>query len=182
MQRKAVFGAVLGAVLLAGCQTMGATGPGVASAENPDCPRTAVSPIIPQDWCLPNGVACGISVQVIADGAGGCMVVVGTDRLRMRPNPPGFNGRTEIFWWLAGSNAWEFRAEPASAPFSAPVIFKTTGASGQFTPSVVRPGGVIVHLHNANTDRTSYQYKIRVFKKGTNTSIESPDPAIVNDN
>ena len=56
------------------------------------------------------------------------------------------------------------------------------GASAQFRSSHATEGGRFAWIRNLNTNKTEYQYQIRVYKRGTNTFIQSPDPAILNDN
>lgn len=163
------------AVALSGCQTPLSV---TSQAANADCPASAPVPI-PEVVCLQGGAACGIAVQMVSDGSGGCRVFVGTEVLRMRRNPVNPGAATEIFWWLAASDKWELRAEPS--PFTAPVIFKTAGADSQFTTSRVLANGRIAYVHNRNTDNKKYEYKFRVFNKATGLPVDSPDPAIYND-
>ena len=172
------WGAAACALVLAGCHTVPtSSGVGVA-AGNPDCPDSA-GPPIPEVACLQGGVACGISVKVVPGAGGACRVEIGTDVLRMRRNPGAPGATTEIFWWLAGSDKWELRAD--GTPPTAPVIFKDSGASSQFTAARVFLDGRVAYIHNRNTDKKRYDYTIRVYNKATGRPLESPDPAIFND-
>ncbi len=65
------------------------------------------------------------------------------------------------------------------------MIFKGPNAptaGTQFKPAVLAADGRAVYVQNLNQDSKKYEYKIRVYKKGsTGPGLESPDPAIIND-
>ncbi len=177
IQRFTTLAGAACVLALAGCQTMAPSSTGASAAVNPDCPRRAADPRIPEVVCLANGAACGVAVEVVADASGACQVHIGTEVVRMRRIPGIPSTGTDIIWWLAGTDKWEFRNE--GIPFTAPVIFKDAGAASQFEAS--RAAGSAVWVRNRNTDTKKYEYKIRVFNKATGRPLESPDPAIFND-
>lgn len=170
-----------------GCQTTKLTDGGATALKvNPDCPLTQV---IVQEKRRCEAANCPLWVQVITNQKdGACEVVVEASELRMakRYRGPDDKGVT-LNWWIPRSPdiPWEF--QPEAGAFSLPVNFKDQGAPGlrdQFSPgATVSRDRSQVDLPNSNSNSQTYNYKIKVFKKGASppVSIESRDPAIIND-
>ena len=172
MNKIALMCGVLLAVATAGCQTMGMGAPGGGTrALNPDCPYLPTPPT-PSGSC--HG-GCTIWVEVV-DSGGTCKVVVGTTEMVVKVKD------AWIVWWLPDpwSQNYEFKYE--ETPFTAPVIFDNAAAAqAQFSRSFVYQNGIKVRIDDQGPNaKATYAYKIRVYKKGTNTSWEI-DPALVND-
>ncbi|MFO1415403.1 MAG: hypothetical protein U1F10_16160 [Burkholderiales bacterium] len=173
------------ALALAGCGTTGTAGGGPGGGTvgtkgvNPECPSMAAlrQPVL---MCPQGGNDCGVPVEIVPDGQGGCMVDVNVDVVQMKGNASGRS--TYLFWWIATPGPWEFRVEPE--PFEAPVIFKDNvpAARETFSPPRVSANGRTVFIENRNKGNTKFNYKIRVYRKNPGTPpLESPDPAIFND-
>ena len=169
---------------LAGCQTIAPTGVGATVyPPNPDCPDQIRSV---GDWCFNN--LCAIAVQVVTNPADGkCMVVVGSDPMRMAHGNRGANNDGVVLhWWLPLNSKFEFRTE--SGPYTLPINFKDQNAPNlkdQFSPAYLPPmtNGYVVRLIDKNTYKYQYDYRVRVYKRGSNPPeyIESTDPALYND-
>jgi hypothetical protein len=185
MKNKLLCLLVSSAAGLAGCQTMGTgggmMGGGMMAGLNPDCPIRAgaviPTPLVP---CVQGGLGCNIGVVVVTGSSGACEVRIATETLKMMKNSQNPTAQTEIYWWLANSPTWEFRAD--TGPFTSPIIFKDGGASSQFSPSTIDSGGRATRVMNRNQDSKEYKYKVRVYKVGVSEGpLDSPDPSIFND-
>jgi hypothetical protein len=93
--------------------------------------------------------------------------------------------RDLVLRWQLDSNDYEFRQ--GAGDFAAPIIFKNANAPdapNQFSDiRVVTVNGVqYAFLLNKNRNGTTYEYKVRVYKKngGPNDFLET-DPTIIND-
>ena len=171
-----------------GCQTTKMTDGGAPLLKvNPDCPLTQTAVVENRRRC--GAANCPLWVQVITNQTdGACEVVVEARELKMDPRYQGPDGTgVTLNWWIPRTPdiPWEFQQEAGA--FSLPVNFKDQAAPGlrdQFAPgaSVSRDKSQ-VNLPNRNGNSQTYNYKIKVFKKGASppVSIESRDPAIIND-
>jgi len=184
MKTNALLCALLATVGLAACGTMGTSGtPGsggttgtMAISPKDDCGNT-INPR--DDFC--SGNVCTIAVEVVIGTDGKCEVLVGIPTLKV------FKGNNDVIlhWWLAQGSNFEFRSE--SGDYTVPIIFKDQSdpyVKDQFSPSYVMAGSKAVRITDKNTYGGSahpFGYKVKVYKKGTNDSLTSKDPAIVND-
>lgn len=172
----------------AACQTTqtggGPAGGGPARLVNADCPLPKPSFVEPSRKC--EHANCPLWVQVVTNPVTGvCEVIVEASELRMAPQYQGpDNSGVTLNWWIPRSPdiPWEFRQE--AGLFTVPVEFKDQSAPGlrdQFSAAAVSRDKSQVDVGNKNGNRQTYNYRIKVYKKGTDTSITSPDPSIIND-
>lgn len=187
MNKNLLYPLLCTVAMLGGCQSIatmgGSSGPPVAA--NPDCPDALSSRPIVCGYKV-----CSVLVQVVTDDQGKCEVVVAYDKVTLPKGHGGANDPVAIAFWLPRGSKWEFRKE--TGPFSLPVNFKDQDAPQlreQFSQSLVldldrKPvmRGPAVWIYDKNTYRYQYDYRIKVFKIGSDgESIESKDPAIFND-
>jgi hypothetical protein len=164
---------LIAAMSLAGCATQTGIGPVSPSS---DCPEAPIS-----EGSAHCGLSfCPIPVQVSTGDDGKCEVRVGVSHLRLDRD----NRGPVISWWMDESarNIWEFREE--SGPYTLPINFKDQNApdlKNQISAARVLANGKKVQVTDQNTNKETYLYRIRVYKKGTNEYIESKDPALYND-
>lgn len=117
---------------------------------------------------------CRPVVVQVEDGK----VKVDTDEIKMY-----VGSRDIVLRWQLDSKDYEFRK--GEGDFAAPIIFKGSNAPdapGQFSDILVFTinGVQFATLFNRNRNGTTYEYKVRVYKKNSSDFLET-DPRIIND-
>jgi hypothetical protein len=134
---KNSFGMIAAAALLA------------VSVQQPAQAQTAPKPVV----C--NFAWCPILVQVVKSPSGAESLMVTFDEIRLAPK---YTGAT-IAWKLVGSPDHEFRGDS--------VMAKGTNAEAARTQFPIRLISVTESAHDdLNTTTMTYNYEIRVYKKG----------------
>jgi hypothetical protein len=137
MTNKIAFGTIAAAVLLA------------ASAQQAAQAQTTRKPVV----C--NFAWCPILVEVVKSASGAESLNVTFDEVRLAPK---YSGAT-ITWKLIGSPDYEFRGDS--------VMAKGTNAAVAPAQFPVRLISATEYAHDdLNTTTLSYEYEIRVYKKG----------------
>ncbi len=181
MTMTRLVGMVSAAIVLAGCATTmppptgGTRGACSLVTAKSDCPGTFTK--VTENLC--KGASCDTDVNIAWDG-NACQVMVGAQTIKMDKG----NSGAFLRWFLPTGSKWEFREE--STLFALPIHFidqNATGLHEQFSQRSVIANGRGVHIKNLNTNKSKYDYKLRVFKQGggANDCIDSTDPAIQND-
>ena len=139
MIRKATLGTIAVMALLAG------------SAQQPaQAQSTAPKPVV----C--NYAWCPIQVEVVKNSSGADVLRVSFDQIRMAQK----YSTATLIWKLLGSPDYEFRADSVTAKGA-----NAGSAAAQFPPRMISANEFA--FDNLNNNNLTYDYEIRVYKKGS---------------